>query len=443
LLLPTSGIAGASPRGAADPVPVWVRRHDGRTHGNDSAHKLHPSPDGSRVYVAGSEDVGTQSFRAMLLAYSTDTGALVWKAFQGGQRGAVFFDVAVDPTGGRVFGIGGSYGTNPLPNRALIRAYDAATGAVGWTASVPVRGAGLSGVVSPDGSRLFVEGIRTLTDGTLASVMVAYDTLTGAVVWSSGYVDRRHPGFANPAPIQMSSDGSRLYVAGSGGFPTRQYFVAFAVDASNGHRLWAKTFAPHHASGSAIDAALSVDGQTFVAVGRTSETGFTTVAYDTLNGSQLWFATHTGDASPTGIAMSPDDTRVYATGYETVGTQGVDEFVTIAYDRATGAQLWVNTYATGDPNRTAVAVAIAPSPDGNHVVVAGYADTGDGYAVVTHVVAAVGGLDEWTGSYLNPVHRAGGATDVTVGPDSQRVLVVGDLLSVHTGIDVVALAYDL
>src|SRR5438445_262906 len=83
-------------------------------------------------------------------------------------------------------------------------------------------------------------------------------------------------------------------------------------------------------------------------------------------GSRLWVARTNGGPSdyPQSVATSQDGTRVFVTGYSAHGS-GAFDLATVAYDAATGAQLWVARHDNG------IGVALTVSPDGSRVYVTG------------------------------------------------------------------------
>jgi len=160
---------------------------------------------------------------------------------------------------------------------------------------------------------------------------------------------------------------------------------------------------------------------------------FATVAFDTSNGARLWVARH-GGAGITSyaydIAVSPDGSRVYVTGQQYRQQQGsfFSEGTTIAYDAATGRQLWLARYEV--PFADAELDHVAISPDGTTVYVSGGdAAGGDfGRGEVRYVLIAYSastGDRRWAAFHDNPQAQEFLYTMV-LDPTGARVYLGGD-----------------
>lgn len=435
----TAGAAAAAPVDAH--APAWVSTYGGPEHGTDTSYEIALSPDGTRAYVPALSSGAGGSFTALLLAYSTATGRLLWNARQGADRGTLFEGVAVDPTGARVFAVGGTYRDDREPRHALVVAYDAATGARRWVVTAPRRAVDFSAVVSSDGTRLYVSG-QTRSDARAGpeSVIAAYDTGTGASLWTSRFAAHR-TGFSNPTRLRMSPDASRLFVSGTGGFPNAQYMTTFAVSTTDGHRAWERTFAPAGSSGDPVDTAVSSDGATVVVTGRVKTTGMATIAYDAATGARRWVSRYrAAGAFAAAVAVSPDGSTAYVTGQRAGDADHPTVAVTVAYAVATGAQLWVNIDVNAQPNGHEASGAVAATPDGLHVVTAGAAGVGTPRSIFVHVIRAADGTGEWSSTLGG--HGRSAARAIVVDGASSRVFVTGNRLTAG-GIDIVTLAYDL
>ena len=167
--------------------------------------------------------------------------------------------------------------------------------------------------VSPDGSRMFVTGVtRGSGSDSRISPTLAYDALTGVRLWTSRYDSLQRDDLA--AALVVSPDGSRVFVTGESG-------------------AW----------------------------GDSDDSNYATIAYDASTGTQLWVARYAGPPPPTRSCqrpdLSPDGSRVFVTGTGS-GAVGDTDYVTVAYDAVTGAELWATHYDGPDH----VASSTTPAP---------------------------------------------------------------------------------
>src|SRR2546426_5507344 len=139
-----------------------------------------------------------------------------------------------------------------------------------------------------------------------------------------------------------------------------------------------------------------------------------------------WTARYDGPAHDFDMALavvlSPDNTRVYVTGYSPgIGPYNID-YATIAYDAQTGATIWTARYDSGiqwvDRGKY-----LALSPDGTRLFVTGEsnADGSDtNYDYLTIAYNAATGEQLWTARYdFNAGQEEVSA--IAVSPDGARV----------------------
>ncbi len=154
------------------------------------------------------------------------------------------------------------------------------------------------------------------------------------------------------------------------------------------------------------------------------------------SGSRLWIARYNGppgtDNVAASMAVSPDGTRVFVTGWSArVRTGPGGEFATVGYKTATGARLWAQRYH-GPAGGTAEARSVAISPDGTTVFVTGTilnVQRTD-YDYVTIAYQAATGAVRWTARYDGPGSPSDDqAYAVAVSRDGRTVFVTGSTAS--------------
>lgn len=273
-------------------------------------------------------------------------------------------------------------------------AYDTSTGRERWSYPYDVSGfddRAYAVALDPPAKRVFVTGTGSANPSDYATV--AFDTTTGAHLWTSRY--RVAPGSMNrPYAITTIPDGSQVFVAGLSsidGFSPHSDIATIAYDATTGYERWVARYAGPNAQANAI--AVSPDGKHVYVAGRSGASSCcggpgakaVTVAYDAATGQQEWAATYQGtlhgDNSAYALALSPDGSKVVMTGYssELVATDhGLDalastyrgwtnDYLTIAYDANSGNPVWTRLY-TGTPGTMQGAVDIAANRDGVYVL---------------------------------------------------------------------------
>ncbi len=199
--------------------------------------------------------------------------------------------------------------------------------------------------------------------------------------------------------------------------------AAGPTPSAGGTQLWEALYnGPGNNNDQAYSVAASPDGQrvfvTGVATGATGQAEYHTIAYDAATGSVLWEASYGGTAGGAAFAVgvSPDGARVFVTGWAFV--TGLADYVTLAYDATTGAQLWLAIY-NGPRHRGDKASSLVVSPDGSRVFVTGTSrghGTGDDYATVAY--DATTGSQLWVSRYTAPgVGKEDSATAIAASPD--------------------------
>jgi outer membrane protein assembly factor BamB len=429
--------AGASQAATGPGTQLWLKHYHQSADFGDTAYSVAVSPDGGTVFVTG-KGQGIPFAGYATVAYNATTGAQLWaKVYNGGHGGAI--SVAVSPTGTTVFvtgsgpGAGGDYATI---------AYNAATGAQLWAKVYKSASAGAAQVaVSPTGTTVFVTG--TSLDPTAGTdyATVAYNAATGAQLWAKVY---RSPGRTNRAcSVAVSPTGTTVFVTGTSGSlgaGTSEY-ATIAYNAATGAQQWLKLY-KSSAGADASSVAVSPTGNTVFVTGNNGGR-YGTVAYNAATGAQVWatLAKNSG-ARPYQLAVSPTGKTVFVTGFSENASL-TDDYDTIAYNAATGAQVWAKLYKGKLGN---VATSVAVSPTGAKVYVtgvsSGQAGGGGTYAYATVAYNAATGAQLWATQYTSGIAAVTGATSVAVSPANGTVFVTGQAQGNSLGLgDYVTIAY--
>lgn len=390
------------------------------------------SPKGDLVFTHGITEHGIRDIYgtgqpfSVIVATRVATGEQLWTArSQGGQ---LFADIAVSRDAKRVYATGmrGAFerpADDVLWNtNVLTIAYDAATGEKLWEEEfggapkghrddeegeeydLHSRDAGSAVAANPEKDELYVAGFGDSVNGDSGNfydmLIVAYRGATGARLWVSSYDHPIHPYSDDRALTylaRVSPDGETLYVGvkacdGEGGGECDYLLSAFRVDGAPGDDgahlpLWvadvgAAPSAHEVSTPSALE--VSSNGERIYMTGFIDpESGnYASVAIDATTGERLWLSeygdevTASGLGRPVSVASSPggdeaDD--VYVTGSQT--GDGVPGYVTVAYDGASGEELWTARMSLPTHN-VARAGGIDVSPAGDRVYVTGRHDSG-------------------------------------------------------------------
>jgi DNA-binding beta-propeller fold protein YncE len=454
--------AGTGVAHAASPGNrLWARIYDGPV-GTDAPAAIAVNPHSSAVYVTGNSTGDLTGSDIATVAYDVDGGLLWQKRYDGpAHLDDSAADIGVSPNGSTVFVTGVAGG--PSSSQILVVAYDAADGGRTWSTRVGSNllfdeAAALA--VSPNGSMIFVTGVRRYYDDTDFRT-IALDATTGSVRWSRRYEGTFHQTGA-ATDLAVSSDGSLVAVSGwvetSGPGLSPDDAVVVAYDAATGSRRWAERFdGTAHRDDAAYGVTIAPDG-TAVYVAAASESlthdlDYLTLAYDSATGAQLWHDRYDGPAAredvPAAIGVSSSGATVFVTGRSMRMSQGtaIDDYATLAIDTAAGDRLWAKRYDAGIGGSDA-AVDLAVSPDGSKVFVSGTSEgIIGGHSSATDIVTV--GLDTAGGNQLG-VRRYDGscnfvdrATGLALSADGSRVFVTGktDCLDPNTSGDFATIAY--
>jgi outer membrane protein assembly factor BamB len=448
VVLGIGGVTGASASGAALRAPqalrvsaaatshaavspgtqLWVKRF-----GNGFAASVAASPTGKVVFVTGQGAEASGYLDYATVAYNAATGAQLWaKSYNDTRHGySAANSVAVSPDGKTVFVTGLSGLTSAQTGYATV-AYNAATGAQLWVkrynGPANVGGEATSVAVSPTGAMVFVTGCTSNGAGGYATV--AYSAATGARLWVKRYLPANNISTVASA-VAVSPDGKTVFVTGGSGGPAFSVYATVAYNAATGARLWVKRF--NHGTGVAASSlAVSPTGAMVYVAGATfsgtTAYNYATVAYNAATGAQVWVKRYDGpaksDDEANSVAVSPTGTMVFVTGLSYGGSTTGDDYATVAYNATTGAQLWVKRYI-GPGHGGDDAYSVAVSPTGGTVYVTGQSEGANSsfdYATVAYNAAT--GAQVWVKRY-GSANGTDTAKSMAVSPTG-TVFVIGN-----------------
>jgi 6-phosphogluconolactonase (cycloisomerase 2 family) len=330
--------------------------------GIDQPAALAISPDGAQLYAAGSG-----SNAVAIFARDADTGALQPAGVvRDGPRGVDGLDqpgdLAISPDGAHVYVAGFDADALSVFSR------DAVTGRLHFIAVMRDRVAGVRGlggavsvVVSADGTSVYVAGRE---DDSL--VVFSRDAVSGRL----RFVESERERDFGPTSLAIAPDGQHVYASGFDAsaiavferdpVTSRLRRTAIVRDADD----------PAHALTNAASVAVSPDGRSVVAASY-GEDALELFTRDPDTGELSRLATaHAGvDAparlrKPLGVAFSPSGSEVYVAA--------ADPGSLVAFDVSDGGLRPVSVHHDAGTDAVAEACAVASSPDGAHVYVAGY-----------------------------------------------------------------------
>jgi outer membrane protein assembly factor BamB len=300
---------------AATGRQLWVRLYNGPSNAGLFAYSMAVvNAAGTAVFVTGGDTV----------AYSAATGRQLW-ARRGGSNA-----VAVNHRGTAVFVHAGG----------TLTAYDAATGRQLWTLRDPPGATtepGPSVTVNPAGTTVFVTGTSDPQGVAPDYETAAYSASTGTQQWASYYTlpgdsfDRGLSVVVNPAGTAVFVTGIRQFFGLNG---LAGDYATLGYDAATGRQLWVRGYAATKYRGDVFlppALAVSPDGTRVYFTG--SNSGYRTLAYNAATGTTLWarhYSPGIGTDSASSIAVSPRGTAVFVTGTST-GRTRFGDYGTIAY----------------------------------------------------------------------------------------------------------------
>jgi 6-phosphogluconolactonase (cycloisomerase 2 family) len=339
-----------------------VRDGDAGVTGIDEPSAIAISPDGAQLYVAGSGANAVAIFARDAATGALQPAGVVRDHARGVDGLDQPGDIAISPDGANVYVAG--FDADALavfarePGNGKLRFLSVMRDRVGG-----VRGLGgaVSVVVSPDGRAVYVAGRQ---DDSIA--VFARDAASGKL----RFVERKRERGFGPTALAISPDGRHLYVSGF----DASALAVFACDAQS-HRLTRTAIVrdsddPTHALTKAASVAVSPDGESVVAASY-GEDALELFARDSDTGELHRLATARAGVDaparlrqPLGVTFSPDGGEVYAAAAAPGSL--------VAFDVSDGELRPIAVHHDEGTDAVAEACAVAISPDGAHVYVAGY-----------------------------------------------------------------------
>ena len=226
---------------------------------------------------------------------------------------------------------------------------------------------------------------------------MALDADTGAIDWTRRY--HGPVGSADaPGGIALSPDGNSVFVTGSLSLSNGNIKGGtVAYSARDGATLWSARW-DGPAPGERTARIVAADSRVFVSAtsaGGTRGNDYTTIAYDEATGAQLWTRLYDGAGDwdvAMGVALGPHGASVFVTGESYEGSDG--DYVTIGYDAADGSRLWTSRYAGPRLDGYDGPRAITTSPNRTEMYLTGQSAAVDGIGLADYATVA---LDAVTG----------------------------------------------
>ncbi|MFD3001489.1 T9SS type A sorting domain-containing protein [Pontibacter toksunensis] len=183
---------------------------------------------------------------------------------------------------------------------------------------------------------------------------VKYNATNGEQVWV-----RRYDGgynLSDEAHAIAVDNAGGVYVTGGATYSSDDYngkdFVTFKYRASDGEQVWMARYDGGYGYDAAIALVLDRENGVYVAgysTGEYNKVSFSTIKYDSQNGSQLWAKRFDNPSGISGMAVDYAG-GVYISGYSSLMSSDQEfqaKFLTVKYEASDGEQAWAQTYGEG------------------------------------------------------------------------------------------------
>ena len=368
---------------------LWAARYDGPANGIDGAFAIAVDGTGNVVVTGESRDSGFGlNFDYATVKYDGATGMQLWAArYDGpGHRSDHAYDVAVDGVGDVVV-TGPSMNSDLVFDYATVK-YDGTTGAQLWVARYngPGGGGDLARSMAVDalGDVLVTGESYGAAGAGFDYGTVKYNGVTGVQIWDARYLGASAGSSDSAWALALDSAGNVLVTGESGTFENGPDFATVKYDATTGAQVWASRYnGPGIGPGNTNDRSRAVAVTTWGYVAVTGESAgdgtgndYATILYDGATGAQTWIARYNG---PGNDADLPHAITSDSSGHVLVTGESEGDYVTLRYDASTGAEHWVARH-NGPASNNDAALALALDPAGN-ILVTGISE---GYGTVKY-----------------------------------------------------------
>ena len=431
----------------------WVSRYNGPGNYIDGAWAIAVDSAGS-VLVTGYSYGGSGTGDDYATVKYNSAGIQQWVVRYAGAGNAtdIAYAVAVDSSGGiRVAGT--RRGT--VNNDFGVVAYDGA-GTQLWANATetfdgfPERLGGSGGITAKRTLVVDAAGNTYVTalayNGTNEDFLTHKFTPDGNLLWSAAYNGPGN-GTDTARALALDSVGNVVVTGQSRGSGTNDDYATVKYSGTTGALLWVARYNGPMGSGADGAQAVVVDGDDNVIVTGFSTSGssfnwdYATVKYSSA-GEQLWAARYErpGSFSDVAQAVAVDSANnVIVTGNST-GSATAEDYATVKYARATGAQLWEARY-NGPGNSVDRAFDVAVDSADNVLVTGESTGSGTSADYATVKYAGSDGAQVWVSRYNGPPGANGDSAFAVAVDSADNVLVTGQSVGSGTGYDYATLKY--
>jgi uncharacterized delta-60 repeat protein len=426
--------ASAAPYGGVQ--EAWVRRFNGPGNGDDATTAIAVDKEGN-VYVTGfSLSTTLPDYDYVTIKYNS-AGQEQWVRTYGGAGNDTAVAIAVDGSG-NVYVTGSVLDAKSDYDYVTIK-YNSA-GDEQWVASYngPGNGSDSAKAIAVDKeANVYVTGTSHASADDIDYATIKYNS-AGQEQWVARY---NGPGDSDDDAFAFTVDSSgNVYVTGgsTGGAISPDY--ATVKYDSAGQEQWVARYDGFGDYDYATDVVVDDSGNVLVtgdSIGSNGLFDYLTIRYDA-TGLEQWTGRYegTGNGDNFAVALGIDGSgNVYVTG-QSPGAKNYDA-VTVKYDSA-GQEQWIARYDGGFDD---YANALAVESSGNVYVTGGTVspdpDFNFNFATIKYNPA---GQEEWAATYDGPANLDDSAAAITVD-DSGSVYLTGGSLGSDSGADSATVKY--